>query len=1192
MSHGKNDQYFIDHVHNTARFFVENPHISWTCLVVTILWGIYGYLTMPQRKDPDIPVKQALALYYWQGVNTELVEQQITKKLEEKIAQNAAVEKIETTTRVGMSILKFSLKATTPDPRKEFDDIRFKLESATDLPSGSGPLVFVKDFGDTASLMLTVASPRIGEVHCALLARAIDQAWRKVRPSGPWPDGKNRIASIVLFPPTVSRDMLYRQFNLVLHGATQKGLAEDAHLFSGAGFLGVDSLTSASESQVREFVNRTIETELKASEAPPDLWPVIVVADPTELKSRLEESAIAKYSYRQLDDYSDLIRRTLEAVPAVSKVERSGVLNERIYLYFSQDRLASYGLQPSAIQNALSARNIPVAGGVIESDGKLISVEPTGEFQRVGEIGDVIVGSSHNGTPLYLRDAVQVSRTYESPPTYLNFYNYRDKEGNWQRARAVTLSVQMRSGEHIEKFARGVTVALDSLRDTLPHDLILAHTSDQPLQVRESIGLFMKSLWEAIILVVVVSLIGFWEWRSATLLALSIPIALAMTAGMMRALGIDMQQVSIATLIIALGLLVDDPVVASDAIKRDLGIGHPPIVAAWLGPTKLATAILFATITNIAAYLPFLMLSGDTGHFLYSLPVVMTCSLVASRIVSMTFVPFLGKLLLRPGKKREVSIEERRHHGFPGRYHALGQWAIEHRWQVLGSSLGILLFGSVVFSRLSSQFFPKDLSYLSYVDVWLPQDAAASTTGAIAQNAEEVIRQTVSAFEKEHYGKRVPPGGLLKSLLTFVGGGGPRFWFSLAPEPRQQNYAQIVVELTDKHATHLLIDRLQEALSSQIPGARFNARLLETGPPVGNPVALRLIGDDRKLLRKYGDELEDIFRKNPFAERVQNDWGSERMMVQMQIDPDRASLAGVTNADVALSTALAMNGRKVGDLREKDKDIPVVLRMVQEERARLSDIGGLYVYASNGSAHVPMRQVSQFRTEMGLETIARRQQFRTLTVSCFPTQGHLASQVLKASRPELADFQKRLPSGLKLEIGGEQEKQRDGFRELGIVMGISIILIFLALVAQFRNAIKPLIVFAAIPYGIVGALVALWVTGTPFGFMAFLGVASLVGVIVSHVIVLFDFIEEARVEGKPLIEALLDAGIVRLRPVLITVGATVFALFPLASHGGPLWEPLCYAQIGGLLFATMITLILVPVIYSIAVLDLKILRWP
>src|SRR5262249_10969036 len=275
-----------------------------------------------------------------------------------------------------------------------------------------------------------------------------------------------------------------------------------------------------------------------------------------------------------------------------------------------------------------------------------------------------------SGAPLYLRDLFQVSRAYDSPPSYLTFYNHRGATGRWERSRAVTLAVQMRAGEKIGDFGAAVDAALGDLRRRLPEDLIIARTSDDPLQVEENVDLFMHSLYEAIALVVLVSLVGFWEWRSALLMALSIPITLAMTFGMMYLLGIDLQQVSIATLIIALGLLVDDPVVASDAIKRAMAIGHPPRIAAWLGPTKLATAILFATITNIVAYLPFLMLSGDTGKFLYSLPVVLTCSLVASRIVSMTFIPLLGYYLLRP--KKERTIEERRQKGFAAFYYRIG----------------------------------------------------------------------------------------------------------------------------------------------------------------------------------------------------------------------------------------------------------------------------------------------------------------------------------------------------------------------------------------------------------------------------------------------------------------------------------------------------------------------------------------
>jgi multidrug efflux pump subunit AcrB len=262
-----------------------------------------------------------------------------------------------------------------------------------------------------------------------------------------------------------------------------------------------------------------------------------------------------------------------------------------------------------------------------------------------------------------------------------------------------------------------------------------------------------------------------------------------------------------------------------------------------------------------------------------------------------------------------------------------------------------------------------------------------------------------------------------------------------------------------------------------------------------------------------------------------------------------------------------------------------------EERARLDDINNLYVYSSSGIQRVPLRHVSSVSYQMQTEKLRRRNQFRTITVSCSPVEGVLASEVMAAARPRLQEVANSLPPGYKMEIGGEEESQVEGFRDLTVVLGISVAAIFLTLVFQFRSAIKPVIVFAAVPYGAVGALAVLWLMGSPFGFMAFLGIVSLVGVIVSHIIVLFDFIEEKHAEGEPLQEALLDAGIMRLRPVLITVGATVIALFPLAMHGGPLWEPMCYAQIGGLTAATFITLLLVPVIYSIFVLDLKLIKW-
>ena len=368
-------------------------------------------------------------------------------------------------------------------------------------------------------------------------------------------------------------------------------------------------------------------------------------------------------------------------------------------------------------------------------------------------------------------------------------------------------------------------------------------------------------------------------------------------------------------------------------------------------------------------------------------------------------------------------------------------------------------------------------------------------------------------------------------------------------------------------------------------------RQLETGKPIGIPVSLRLSGTDINVLRKLSVELQHIIFEQPNSARVRDNWGEPSMQVRLKVDPDRANLSGVTNLDVALSSAAGMSGLPVSTYRELDKQIPIVVRQRMEERAALTDVQSMYVYSLSSTQRVPLSQLSKVTTEMSLPKIARRNQFRTVTISGFPIPGRLPSEVLLPAMDKINDFQKRLPPGYFLEFGGEYEEQVKGFKEMSIVMLISVVLIYIALVLQFRNAIKPLLVFAAIPYGMAGAIVALAIMGTPFGFMAFLGVASLVGVIVSHVIVLFDFIEEAHERGEPLREALLDAGIVRLRPVMITVGATVLGLVPLAMHGGPLWEPLCYAQIGGLSVATFVTLILVPVLYSIFVLDLKLIKW-
>ena len=1193
---------------NAARFFTENRQISWVLLVAVILWGVYGYASIPKRKDPLIPVRVATAITPWPGVSAEKVEQLVTRPVEQKIAENSAVHQpdpasygIKSTTITGLSIIQIQLGETITDTEKEFNDINLKLEGLnSSLPQGAGPIQFNSGFGDTAALMLTVASPHEGPLEIALRAQAIRKAIDRAR-SGANPDKANeRMALVVAFPHAADLTISLKMRDLLSRSMAEKGLMSDIKPLQGPGFVGLDGVTKSDEQAVLTFVHTFVEDRLGLTDFQPDAWPPVAIRNPDDTEAKLTRVAGAKYSYRQMDDLTDLIQRTLQAVPEVSKVDRSGVLPQRIYLGYSQEQLASYGVQPSKIKEILNARNITLPGGVLQIDGSNLYIDPSGAFTDAKEIGDVIITETSTGIPVYLRDLVDTYRGYQSPPRFLNFYTWKDGQGTWRRSRAITLAVQMRAGEQIGAFGKHVDTALKELRESLPQDLVIAKTSDQPRQVRENIDLFMTALYEAIILVVLVALLGFWEWRSALLMAVCIPITLAMTFGMVFSLGIDLQQVSIATLIIALGLLVDDPIVAGDAIKRDLAEGHPPMIAAWLGPTRLAKAIMFATITNIAAYLPFLLLTGNTGTFLRSLPVVMACALIASRIVSMTFVPLLGYTLLRPSKKPERSLEERSKRGFTGFYYRVGSFSIAHRWLVFIISLAFLGLGVYEAGKLKTAFFPHDVQYLSYLDVWLPNDAPLTATNEVAVRAQRIVEEVTAEYGKNHPDKNGKPRKILQSVTTFVGGGGPRFWFSLTPQLQQLNYAQLIIEVLDKDDTPRLMAPLQQRLSAEIPGARIDARQLQTNP-VEIPISIRLSGRadisplnekaDNLTLRALANEVKAVFRPIHEAARIHDDWDAESFVVKLKINPDLANEAGVTNQDVASSSTAAMNGIQVTSLLEGDKQIPVLARLLPEERARLSDIQNLYVYSTENNQKVPLLEISDIRYKLETEKIQRLDHFRTISVEGFPVPGALSSQVMSAVEPRLEKFATTLPPGYSMVIGGEKAKQTQGFRNLAIVLLISVSAIFLGLVIQFNNAVKPFLVFAAVPYGAVGALTALDIMNEPFGFMAFLGIASLVGVIVSHVIVLFDFIEEKHQEGEPLRESLLEAGIIRLRPVMITVGATVLALIPLAIHGGPLWQPLCYAQIGGLALATFIELLLVPVLYAIFVLDLKIVKW-
>ena len=497
-----------------------------------------------------------------------------------------------------------------------------------------------------------------------------------------------------------------------------------------------------------------------------------------------------------------------------------------------------------------------------------------------------------------------------------------------------------------------------------------------------------------------------------------------------------------------------------------------------------------------------------------------------------------------------------------------------------------LAAGAFFVTHLHRQFFPRDNFYIAYVDIRLPEDAPLAQTERVAREADQVIREVTNALDHTHGTE-----ASLASITSFIGAGGPRFWFSVRPEPPAANYAQLLLQFSRSEDTNRLVGPLQEALSSRVAGARIDVRTVETGPPTIIPVSMRILGDDARVLREEADKLQTILKTSPFAINVRDNWGNDAIRTRLEIDHDRAGVAGVSSRDIAVSMYSGVVGAPIGFLREGRKNIPIVQLMDYGQRQTVTDLSQLYVYSSQTPVRFTLGQISRLTYSPEMAVVHRVNQYRAINVAALPAPGRLADEVTVPLMTRIRDFERQLPAGYRFEIVGELKEQLKGQRRSVTVVIASVIAIYLALVFQFKNAVKPFIVFAGIPFGAVGAFASLWLMRLPMGFLAILGITSLIGVIVSHVIVLFDFIEDQHEHGARLQDALIDAGIRRIRPVLITVGATVLALFPLALHGGPLWEALCYAQIGGLTLATLVTLFLVPVLYSIFVLDLKVVQW-
>lgn len=1196
-----------------SQYFVYKRPIAFILLVFTLVAGYAAFRVMPQRQDPVIQIRSGLVMTNYPGADPIEVEQEVSRRIEKKLAENPAVEHVRSTNRQGLSAVFVDLYDTTKNAEAIWQDLDNKLASMTDLPTVGGVMVkpfLDKDFGDTVAVMLTIASPPVSDLEVHHRALTIAQKIQEERSRRSAPFQTRRVSSVIVHPTAVDPVLIQRLGTHCLKSLEAQGLAADGISFNLLGTAVIDfQLTDGTElSQLTQALAPW--KDARAILRHPDVWPGVVVQDPGELETQFKEQCqsqpggIARYSYEELRKFADVVQDRLRQSTKIGKIEQLGVVGERIDLYFSNQRLTPYGLDLMQLAQSLQRRNASLAGGTVELPQQNLAVKPSGKLESEQEVGDIVVDVL-DGSPLYLRELVDIARGYEDSPRILNFETKKfpvetpptsmspppvpnashdkvdshaaDGESRLWTQRAITLAVRQVKGTQIADFSQEIDRRLESLQGVIPDDLWIERTSDEPERVHYKIHEFIECLLEAIVIVVVVSLI-FMEWRSALIIALSIPITLAMTFLICAVLGVDLQQISIAALIIALGLLVDDPVVAGDAINRELAHGVPRDVAAWLGPQKLSRAILYATVTNCAAFVPLLVVSGVVGEFIWSLPVVVTASLVASRIVSMTFIPYLGYYLLKGQHGMEAGLsEDGKGSRFARIYNGFSEACMNHKWASLTVCFLLLGTGISLLPLIGTNFFPKDLHSAFTVNVYMPEGTSIRATQA------EVLR-TINKID-------AIIGPEVEGYTTFVGAGGPRFWISIVPEQPASSYAQIMVHTRNKRKTFAVAENLKRELPSNMEVARVHIEALESGPPIGIPVQFRLLGSDIATLRRLGEEVKSFMRDVPGTGNVQDDWDPEYLRIGLKVDPDRANVSGISHEDIGQLMSTALSGYTATSIREGDHSIPIAFRLRPEERADIEALQAMSVIGSQTGARVPLMQVSSFSPELIPPKIGRRDNERCLTVKCDVAPGLLASDVYASVEAKLAESTKSWPPGYRFQIGGEKEEQSKGFGSLLVAMIVSTLAIYLALILQFNSLTKPLVVFAAVPFGMVGGLMGLIVFGVPLGFFALLGVSSLIGVIISHVIVLFEYIEEAHERGESLHRAVIDAALVRLRPVLVTVLATVGGLIPLAVKGGPLWEPLCYVQIMGLLIATLVTKVVVPVFYVLFVEDFKLIKW-
>ncbi len=886
------------------------------------------------------------------------------------------------------------------------------------------------------------------------------------------------------------------------------------------------------------------------------------------------------YSPAELKAEADRVRQSLLRVPDVAKVELFGVQDEKVFVEISQKKLAQLGLDFNAVLAQLAQQNAVESAGVLQSPQDMVQVRIGGQFQSLDALRAMPIRAG-SGSQLRLADIAQVTRGYVDPPSVKVRHDGEE---------VIALGVSMAKGGDIIALGEALRSTLRQIEAALPAGLVLRQVQDQPRAVSQSVSEFIKVLIEAVVIVLAVSFLSlglhrrphsdapvwlFWRrWtldvRPGLVVGITIPLVLAVTFLAMHYFGIGLHKISLGSLIIALGLLVDDAIIAVEMMVRKMEEGYDKFRAATFAYELTAMPMLTGTLITAAGFLPIGIAKSMTGEYTFAIFAVTVIALLVSWVASVYFVPYLGAWLLRPPAHQENAPaqhapEELFDTPFYRRFRAWVTWCVTHRWKTIGITIALFVLGLLGMGKVQQQFFPDSSRPEILVDLWLPEGSPYAASEEVARRVEQRLAQEEG----------------VRSVTTWVGSGVPRFYLPLDQVFPQTNVSQLIVLPRDLQTREALRMRLPALLAQEFPEVRGRVKLLPNGPPVPYPVQFRVVGPDPAALRERADAVKAVMRGNPNTRGVNDNWNESVKSVRLEIDQAKARALGVSSQAIAQASRTLLSGTPVGQFREGDKLIDIVLRQPLSERDTFSDFGQSYVPTASGKA-IPLLQIATptFGWEPGVMWREGRQY--AITVQSDIAEGlqgaTVTQQLLPLLRKLEADWALQGAPDYRIEVAGAVEESSKGSASIAAGVPLMLFITFTLLMLQLQSFSRAMLVFLTGPLGMAGVAAALLALNRPFGFVALLGVIALMGMIQRNSVILIDQIEQDRAAGMPAWQAIVESAVRRLRPIVLTAAAAVLAMIPLSRS--VFWGPMAVAIMGGLIVATALTLLALPAMYA------------